>query len=616
MELSYSGQKYHCDRPEYYMSILHNELTRILNGKQLTPHFQPIVSVSQKKIMGYEALIRGPSDSPLHSPFNLFDTAERFNLSTKLEYICREVTIKRYAGLNIKEKLFINVSPSVLLQPGFKKGETLKLLDQFGIDPRFVVIELTEHQPTDDFQLMCEAVTHYRKMGFEIAIDDLGAGYSGLRLWSELLPEYVKIDMHFIQGIHNDPVKLNFVRSIQNIASSLNCSVIAEGIETEDEFKVVEQLGITHAQGYYFARPTAIPIEKVDQALFISSSQPHQVNATKAVHIAKFIRPVSSETAISEVMSLFHRNSDLTILPLVDNNVASGIIFRDHFLFKLFSSRYGIELYGKKPIKSFIEKMPLSFEQNTPIELVSKQLTSTMRNDQAFIITNDGEYIGIGTILKLLEEITRQQIHNAKHANPLTLLPGSVPINEQIDHLLASKIPFSFGYFDLDHFKPFNDVYGYSAGDNIIKAVANTLTQYIPAESGRVGHIGGDDFIVIFMGNDWLNCCENILESFKNIVPNYYTDDDLKTGGIHTENRAGEKCFFPLISLSVGLVDSASTSRCHSHVDIADLASEAKKQAKKIEGNSFFINQRIAAKTQETIQHFAHKSAAKLHVVN
>ncbi len=598
------------------MSILHNELSKILDGKQLTPHFQPIVSLSQKKIMGYEALIRGPSDSPLHSPFNLFDTAERFDLSTKLEYICREVTIRRYASLNIKEKLFINVSPSVLLQPDFKKGETLKLLDQFGVDPRFVVIELTEHQPTDDFQLMYEAVTHYRKMGFEIAIDDLGAGYSGLRLWSELLPEYVKIDMHFIQGIHNDPVKLNFVRSIQNIASSLNCNVIAEGIESEDEFKAVEQLGITHAQGYYFARPTATPVEKVDKSLFINSNPPNQFNATKAAHIAKFIMPVSAETAISDVMTLFHGNSDLTILPLVDNNVATGIIFRDHFLFKLFSSRYGIELYGKKPIKSFIEKTPLSFDQNTPIELVSKQLTSTMRNDQAFIITNDGEYIGIGTILKLLEEITRQQIHNAKHANPLTLLPGSVPINEQIDHLLASKIPFSFGYFDLDHFKPFNDVYGYSAGDDIIKAVANTLTQHIPAESGRVGHIGGDDFIVIFMGNDWLKCCENILESFKNTVPGYYTDEDIKTGGIHTENRAGEKCFFPLISLSVGLVDAVSTSQCQSHVDIADLASEAKKQAKKIEGNSFFINHRIAARAKKNFQHFAHKSVAKLHIVN
>jgi EAL domain-containing protein (putative c-di-GMP-specific phosphodiesterase class I)/GGDEF domain-containing protein/CBS domain-containing protein len=598
------------------MSTLHAELIKILNGKQLTPHFQPIVSLAQKKIMGFEALIRGPSDSPLHSPFNLFDTAERFDLSTRLEYICREVTIRRYASLNIKEKLFINVSPSVLLQPDFKKGETLKLLEQFGIDPRCIVIELTEHQPTDDFHLMREAVNHYRKMGFEIAIDDLGAGYSGLRLWSELQPEYVKIDMHFIQGIHNDPIKLNFVRSIQNIASSLNCNVIAEGIETEDEFKAVEQLGITHAQGYYFARPTAVPLEKVDKSLFVISTQPNQFNAIKAVHIAKYVTPVSSETPISDVMSLFHHDSDLTILPLVDDRVATGIIFRDHFLFKLFSSRYGIELYGKKPIKSFIDKTPLSFDQNTPIESVSKQLTSIMRNDQAFIITQDGEYAGIGTILKLLEEITRQQIHNAKHANPLTLLPGSVPVNDQIDQLLAAKVPFSFGYFDLDHFKPFNDVYGYSAGDDIIKAVANTLTQHIPPESGLVGHIGGDDFIVIFLGNDWVRCCENILDAFKKVVPNYYKSQDINAGGIFTENRAGDRCFFPLVSLSVGLVDSVATSQCQSHVDIADLACEAKKQAKKIEGNSLFINQRSAIKTPRSFPPIVSEAVTRLHAVS
>jgi len=195
-------------------------------------------------------------------------------------------------------------------------------------------------------------------------------------------------------------------------------------------------------------------------------------------------------------------------------------------------------------------------------------------------------------------------------------LPGSVPINTRINQLLANKIPFSFGYFDLDNFKPFNDVYSYDAGDDIIKVVANTLTTYIPAESGVVGHIGGDDFIVIFTCNDWLVRCENILESFKNTVPAYYNDKDIKSGGIHTENRAGEKCFFPLVSLSIGLVDPVSTGRCQSHVDIADLASEAKKMAKKTTGNSLFINQRMSAKSPENFQSVVHKSTAKLHAVN
>lgn len=602
------------------MPDLRKEIINILDGKLLTPHFQPIVSLAHKKILGYEALIRGPSNSPLHSPFNLFTTAERFNLSTKLEFLCREITIQRYADLDIKEKLFINASPLVLLQPEFKKGETLRLLDQYGVNPRSVVIELTEHKPADNYEIMRASAKHYRSMGFEIALDDLGAGYSGLRLWAELLPEYVKIDKHFVHGLHNDPIKLNFVRSIQSMAVSLNCSVIAEGIETQEEFKAIEKTGITNAQGYYFARPTAVPVKEIDKALFAveqatgCKTAPFN-NATTAVQIIRDITPISAKTTISDVMNLFHHNSELTILPLVDDNIASGIIFRDKFLTKLFSSRYGIDLHGKNPIKMFIENTPLCIDKNMPIDLVSKQLTSLMTNDPAFVITHNGEYMGIGTLLDLLAEFTRQQIDNAKHANPLTLLPGSVPINNQINQLLANKTPFSFGYFDLDNFKPFNDVYSYDAGDAIIKAVANTLIQYIPAESGRVGHIGGDDFIVIFTCDDWLTRCKNILKAFENTVPCHYSDQDINAGGIHTENRAGEKCFFPLISLSVGLVDSVSTSQCQSHVDIADLASEAKKMAKKIPGNSLFINQRMAAKNSGNFQSYTH-SPTKLHIVN
>jgi EAL domain-containing protein (putative c-di-GMP-specific phosphodiesterase class I)/GGDEF domain-containing protein len=575
---------------------LQNELLKILDLKLLTTYFQPIISLNQRQIMGYEALIRGPSDSPLHSPFNLFDTAERYNLTARLEFLCREITIASYADLHIKEKLFINVTPTVLLEPEFKTGETLRFIDQYAVDPQRVVIELTEHQPTDDYPLMLEAVKHYRNMGFEIALDDLGAGYSGLRLWSELLPEYVKIDKHFIQNLHEDPVKLNFVRSIQDIAGSVNCKVIAEGIETKEEFMTVEKLGITHGQGYYFARPSPLPVEAIDSTLFVTTRDgPYRSGQSMTVtasHIIKNVTSISSETPISRVLELFQQNNHLTVLPLVDNNLASGIIYRDQFLTKLFSSRFGLELYGKKAIHSFLDNLPFFVDQNAPLAKVSTSLTTAMRNDQAFIITSDGEYAGIGTLLDLLENITQQQLQHARHANPLTLLPGSVPINDQINQLLANKSSFSIGYFDLDNFKPFNDVYGYSAGDDMIKAVANILLQHISIKDGVVGHIGGDDFIVIFTCAEWLVCCESILKAFESIAPGYYHDEDVKAGGIFAENRTGEKCFFPLVSLSIGLISPESASLCHSHVEIADLATSSKKMAKKIIGNSYFIEQR------------------------
>lgn len=581
------------------MTELKLELEYILANRLLFPVFQPIVSLHQKRIIGYEALIRGPENTSLHHPLDLFAAAEAQNLQTRLEYLCRKVSIKRFAELGVMSKLFLNVSPSVLLEPEFKKGETLKFLAEVNLDPDSIIIELTEHKPTDDYQALREALIHYRAMGFEIALDDLGTGYSGLRLWSELHPEYVKIDKHFIKGLHDDNIKFNFVRSIHNMADAMNCRVIAEGIETIEDFQVVETIGISHAQGYYFARPAAQPLLKLDSGLFVKKAEQRPdyplTDSKCAASICKTIAPVSSETSIYTVMELFQRDHDLGILPLVDQGRATGLVFREKFLSKLFSSRFGLEQYGKQAIKTLVCDVPFSVEKNASIEAVSKQLTSSMCGDKAFVLTENGDYFGVATVLDLLEEITRQQIRNARHANPLTLLPGSVPINHYINRLIAERRSFCVGYFDLDNFKAFNDVYGYRAGDEIIKAVADLLTRHIPADAGMIGHIGGDDFIVIFTCTDWFKRCEAILSTFKHIVPDFYAAKDAKAGGIVSEDRYGRKSFYPMLSLSAGLVDAESTGECQSHVDIADLAGEAKKQAKKQTGNSAFVNRRAAA---------------------
>ncbi|MDD5227731.1 MAG: EAL domain-containing protein, partial [Methylococcales bacterium] len=415
---------------------LQQELQSIVKHRLLTPHFQPIISLVEKKIIGYEALIRGPSDSCLHNPINLFRVAEEFNLTTQLDFMCREISIEHYAHFNLNTKLlFLNVSPHILRSPKFKPGETLRYLAQFSLSPHDVVIELTEHKPIDDYGLMREAVAHYRDMGFEIALDDLGAGYSSsLRLWSELLPEYIKIDQHFISELQNDTLKFNLICAVQAVANSLHCNVIAEGIETDAEFKAVEELGVTHAQGYFFARPAPVPLVRINTTFFSSNDPVDEkrfwLNAIPVEMISEFVEPISAEMPIAKVLNIFQRHHELTFLPLVDSGIATGIIFREMFLSKLFSSRYGMDLHGRKAIKTFVEQIPLSIDYKTPVELVSQRLTSAAHPEQAFIVTKNGEYIGVATILSLLEAITKQQIDNAKHANPLTLLPGSVPMNE------------------------------------------------------------------------------------------------------------------------------------------------------------------------------------------
>ncbi|HEX9803121.1 MAG TPA: EAL domain-containing protein [Gammaproteobacteria bacterium] len=238
-------------------------LEKIICERSLSVLFQPIIANTRRNIFGYEALIRGPSDSPLHSPVTLFDTAARHGRLLDLELLCREVSIRRFKHLDLPGKLFLNTTPESLSQPNFRSGCTLDILQRAGLRPEQVVIELTEHYPMENYEVLREARHHYKSMGFEIAIDDLGAGYAGLRLWSELRPDYVKIDRHFMQDIHQDAVKREFVRSIQGIARELDCRVIGEGVETAEEYQTVAGMGIEFCQGYYFARPAHAPMTEL-----------------------------------------------------------------------------------------------------------------------------------------------------------------------------------------------------------------------------------------------------------------------------------------------------------------------------------------------------------------
>jgi GGDEF domain-containing protein len=188
--------------------------------------------------------------------------------------------------------------------------------------------------------------------------------------------------------------------------------------------------------------------------------------------------------------------------------------------------------------------------------------------------------------------MTEHKIQNARHANPLTLLPGIVPINSEVNKMLTAGNSFSVAYFDLDNFKPYNDYYGYDAGDGIIKLLAGLLQKIYSNSEALIGHIGGDDFIVMDPSVDYMDSINLLLKAFREQITEYYEDGHLLEGGITGIDRSGQTVFFGLTSVSVGVVPPEGVASCQSHIDIADLASEAKRLAKNEPGNSFFVNRR------------------------
>lgn len=574
-------------------------LQNILKQRKLSALFQPIITLCDGTILGYEGLIRGPADCPLHSPANLFSAAAQQGLSVEVEMLSRQIVLAAFAAQNLPGKLFLNISPNVLIHPDFKNGETLTYLERLGLEPNQVIIEITENQPTFDFDNMRNALLHYRSMGFQIALDDLGEGFSSLRLWSELRPDYVKIDMHFVQGVNTDPLKQQFLRSIQNIALTSGTQVIAEGIETEAEFSVIRKLGISCGQGYFIARPAPVPpltlsIE-VGRLINTGCSADMHYNSTRniaAEKLLRYIEPVQPDAENEQIFMMFSKDKKLRAIPVVRHGRPVGLISRNQFL-ESFAQPFNRELLGRKPCASLMNTAPLLVEKSTPIHELSGFLSESdiQHFTDGFLITEQGRYIGLGTGQDLLREITQAQIETARYANPLTLLPGNVPINEHIEHLLQTGKTFAVCYGDLDNFKPFNDVYGYRKGDEVIQLTGRVLGKICDPRYDFIGHIGGDDFILVMQSEDWELRCTRALADFAQTAVALFKKDHRGAGGYMTEDRQGNLVRHPLPSLSIGAI-AITPGLFQSHHEVSESATAAKKMAKKQPGNSLFIEQR------------------------
>ncbi len=568
--------------PEYDTEF--EALDAILLGEQIYPRFQPIVHLHRRAIHGYEGLIRGPSDCALHSPARLFGAAVRHGRLQELDYLARRLVIRHYARLRLPGRLFINISPEVLMSPGYTSGLTQSYLQDHGLAPDRVVLEITETQPVTDYELIRAAVEHYREAGFAIAIDDLGAGYSGLKLWSEMAPDFVKIDRHFLSGIDSDRVKYQFVRSILEISHALGCQVIAEGVETAAEYAVVRRLGTGFAQGYHFARPSTAPPLAADPGWFRNAEDRRiQDRSGTAACLLKPMASVTIDATVEAAAAVFLQDPGAQSLAVLHEDAPVGVLLRTGFM-NIYASRFGRDLYGRQSVRRFLDKGFLAFDLAMPLEVISKRLTGTpgVYVDE-FVLTTEGRFRGRGTLLDLLQHITRRRIAAARHANPLTQLPGNVAILRHLDRLLRSGGPFAVAYCDLDHFKPFNDTYGYARGDRIIRLLADTLRRELNGARDFIGHIGGDDFVVFFQRPDWAACCQRILGEFARAATGEYSLEAQRRGCLSAAD-GGTSCS-PLVSLSIGALEVPDPTNLDGDA-VTEQVTAAKRAAKQIPGSA------------------------------
>ncbi len=221
--------------------------------------YEPIVTVKDRTVFGYEALARGPEGSDLYAPLSMFELAEEVGLVFELDCLCRRSGIAGAAALPPGAKLFLNFLPTAIRDPAFRGEALCRTLESIRLQPSDVVFEISERESIRHFALFRELRDYYGSLGFKIALDDTGAGYSSLQAVMELAPDFIKVDRVFVTGADEDPSRRELLRAFHAVAEQMGSRVIAEGLDTPEELAVLEELGIPFGQGWLFGRPSPQP---------------------------------------------------------------------------------------------------------------------------------------------------------------------------------------------------------------------------------------------------------------------------------------------------------------------------------------------------------------------
>ncbi|MDR3559980.1 MAG: GGDEF domain-containing protein [Negativicutes bacterium] len=566
------------------------ELNDIIAAKNIRTVFQPIVSLNEGTIIGYEALSRGPEGSPLERPDALFKLAHKHNLIWELEYLCRNRALEKAREMGPDKMVFINIDPKSIDDPRFQKGLTRGMLEIYGLDAANVIFEITEKTAIEDYRKFRKLLENYMSQGYKIAIDDTGSGYSGLRLLAQTYPHYIKVDMELVRDIDKDGLKQAMMRALYDFAVITNSKIIAEGIETEDELATLIDIGIPYGQGFLLRKPSAGFLDispQIRQLILTKIAQKkreifHSPLTIPIGEIARRDRFFPPETLGYQALDYFNTNGNVRGLPVVDHGRPVGLLMKNKLLANL-ATQYGVAVYMNRAISLLMERSPLIVDYDTPLEQVSK--SALARSDDSIydyiIIVKDGEYWGMTTVKHLLEKTSQLELNRAKHSNPLTGLPGNVLIEEKLKQIIGNEDDYAVLYFDLDNFKPYNDVYGFENGDKVLCATAQLIQKQISFPDVFLGHIGGDDFIAIIHRADVAALCQGLIDSFDARIQDFYTEDDKQRGHIVTLNRHGVMEKFPVISLSIAVV--TSNNRIYRNPEeIGEAAGLLKKRCKMI----------------------------------
>jgi diguanylate cyclase (GGDEF)-like protein len=565
----------------------------IIAEQQITAHFQPIVDLHHGTVLAWEVLSRGPATLP--SPTEIFAKAESLGLLSELESVCRNVALRTIARFPLpfrSRSFFINVSPNVIGDPRLHNGHMQAELANLGLDQRNFVIEITERESIVDYPAFEQQIRYYVEQGFKIALDDLGAGHSGLVTLVTCSPHFMKLDMTLSRDIHRHAYKQHLVKSLLAFSTSVDAALIAEGVETWEELETLARLGVRYAQGFLFARPTRIPGEVSDETRLELRRITRQFHYRES-DLNETVGPLAircgtireKEKRGEDVNRIFHQQPSLDHLTVLRGEHPIGLITRQDYFTKT-GGPVGYHLFQWRPAEELARAAPLIVENSINVTALAKLAMERPPDelyDPVIVVDSTGNLVGTVTIRQLIMRSTALEVQSAQGSSPLTGLPGNRSIESWILNALDQPNSHVL-YADLDRFKEYNDCYGFLRGDEMLRCLARVLSRILPTLSAeaKLGHIGGDDFVIVSLATVGAEAVGTLCRQFDRAKIEMFDPADVERGFFRATDRRGQEVEVPLVTLSVAVVPCEAAQTADHPGALAQMAASLKRKVKEM----------------------------------
>lgn len=502
-------------------------LEALIANRAVTTVFQPIVCVENAEVSGFESLARPVKGCGVPHVGAMFDMAERDGKLWELEEVTRASSFDCAGDFPNGVLLFTNSTPDVFTDPRFPDQMKALVESVPGLTPSRIVLEITERAGGDNLEEVATQVQKLKQLGFQIAIDDVGAGTSGLTRIMMLRPHWIKLDRELVSDIDRNRYKLNLIRFMVHFARLSGVNVIAEGIERQEELAALISLGVRYVQGFLIAKPGAA-YQTVEPKLASwirarwQENEQSRGDDPRRSTLATLCQPIESTqmtTPLGELALSMLKDQQALGVAVLDGTRLVGWCSRDNVLNAARSADPRLQI-------GFISSADLGTLPPTAtigegLELVSSRQDQYLADP--LIIAEQDEIVGVVTMRRLLAATVGETRLWGGSATGLTGLPGKVASEKRIKKLIASQTAgVSAAFIDIRSFSQYNATYGYDMGDRLIQDVGAMLRTHLAAgdDEAFIAHLGDDRFIATGSASQITGRVEKMVAAFDASIAN------------------------------------------------------------------------------------------------